>query len=106
MTDSYYVRLIELPRTVEGVTVPNGDGSFSIYINSLLSEAQRQETLRHELRHVERGHFYTEQDITVVEQEAEHGSRNVVLHPPEGRLPCFPSEAALAQWLKTMRNAE
>ena len=104
--NDYYVRVIGLPRTVDGVTVPNGDGSFSIYINARLSERQQRETLEHELRHVERDHFYTDRDLRLVEQEAEHGSVNVVLRPPEGRLPCFPSEAALADWLKIMRNDE
>ena len=38
----YYLRLVDLPRSVEGVSVPNNDGSFDIYINALLSPARRQ----------------------------------------------------------------
>ena len=38
MTDTY-VRLVSLPTRVEGVTLPNDDGSFDIYINSRLSPA-------------------------------------------------------------------
>ena len=54
MTDTY-VRLIPLPVKVEGVTLPNDDGSFDIYINSRLSPAMQQATLEHELRHIRRG---------------------------------------------------
>ena len=53
----YYVRLVSLPRAVEGVSVPNDDGSFDIYINSRLSPQQREETLEHELRHLKQEHF-------------------------------------------------
>ena len=41
MTD-YFVRLIALPYHVHGFTMPNDDGTYSVYINSLLSpRAQR-----------------------------------------------------------------
>ena len=40
MTDTY-VRLVSLPTRVEGVTLPNDDGSFDIYINSRLSPARQ-----------------------------------------------------------------
>ena len=46
MTDAY-VRLVPLPVKVEGVTLPNEDGSFDVYINSRLSPARQQETLEH-----------------------------------------------------------
>ena len=57
MTDTY-VRLVSLPAKVEGVTLPNDDGSFDIYINSRLSPLRQQETLEHELRHIRHEHFY------------------------------------------------
>ena len=57
MTDTH-VRLIPLPLKVEGVTLPNDDGSFDIYINSRLSPARQQETLAHEMRHIRQGYFY------------------------------------------------
>lgn len=33
-TPVYYVRLAPLPLSVDGVTLPNNDGSFDIYLNS------------------------------------------------------------------------
>lgn len=53
-----FVRYISFPYTVKGVTLPNDDGTFSIYINSVLPEPQQREALRHELSHVRDGHFY------------------------------------------------
>ena len=62
MTDTF-VRLVPLPARVEGVTLPNDDGSFDIYINARLSPARQQETLEHELRHIRHEHFYLDMPI-------------------------------------------
>lgn len=96
----YFVRYVELPRKVEGVSVPNDDGSFDIYINSLVPEARRPEVLEHELRHLKAEHFYIEMPISQMERQARGEILNPVLHPPQGMIPCFESEQALALWLK------
>lgn len=96
------IRQVPLPIRVEGVTLPNDDGSFDIYINSRLSPARQQETLEHELRHIRRGHFYVELPLGRMERQADGEALNVVLHPPAGFVPCFRSEAALAHWLVTL----
>lgn len=98
----YFVRLIELPKAVEGVSVPNDDGSFDIYINSLLPVSRREETLAHELRHLEREHFYLDIPISRMESQADGEAVNVVLHPPSGAIPCFFSEASLAHWFRSV----
>jgi len=66
----YYVRIIDLPPTVRGVTLPNEDGSFSIYINAIFDDAVRREALEHELEHMARGHFYKPEE-PVAKQEME-----------------------------------
>ena len=66
----YFVRVIELPRAVRGVTVPNDDGTFSVYINSLYDDGIQRETLEHELAHLARDHFYKAGSIAVQEAEA------------------------------------
>ena len=101
MTDTY-VRLVPLPVKVEGVTLPNDDGSFDIYINARLSPARQQETLEHELRHIRRDHFYLDMPVSRMERQADGGALNEVLHPPAGMIPCFESEASLARWLDTL----
>ena len=67
MTDTY-VRLVPLPVKVEGVTLPNDDGSFDIYINARLSPARQQQTLEHELRHIRRDHFYLDMPVSRMER--------------------------------------
>ena len=101
MTDTY-VRLVSLPVKVEGVTLPNDDGSFDIYINSRLSPLRQQETLEHELRHIRHEHFYLDMAIGCMERQADGEALNVVLHPPAGMIPCFDSEMALARWLGSL----
>ena len=98
----YYLRLLELPRRVEGVSVLNDDGSFDIYINSLLPSRRRLEVLEHELAHIRQEHFYLDMPISQIERQAEGEHVNVVLHPPEGLIPCFSSEAALERWLRNL----
>ena len=65
----HYVRVVELPAAVRGVTVPNDDGTFSVYINALYDDESQRETLEHELEHLARDHFYA--DTPVARQEAE-----------------------------------
>ena len=101
MADTF-VRLVALPVKVEGVTLPNDDGSFDIYINSRLSPARQQETLEHELRHIRHGHFYLDMPLRRMERQAEGEALNVVLRPPAGMIPCFASEEALARWLNAL----
>lgn len=100
--NDYFVRLVALPVRVEGVTVPNSDGSFSIYINSALPEARRDEVLRHELRHISAGHFYLDLPLSHMERQAGGEALNLALHPPAGRIARFPSEAALAAYIRRL----
>lgn len=64
------VRLLAFPSSIDGVTVPNDDGSFDIYINSKLPAARQQEKLAHELLHISKDHFYDDRSIVIREQEA------------------------------------
>ena len=98
----YYVRHVALPRKVEGVSIPNDDGSFDIYITSLLPPEQRSRVLEHELRHIRHEHFYLDMDLRRMERQADGEALNVVLHPPAGMVPCFQSETALAHWVDTL----
>ncbi len=98
----YYVRRVSLPRAVEGVSLPNDDGSFDIYINSALSPQKAEAVLRHELRHLQAEHFYVDMPIERMEKQAEGEELNAVLHPPEGMLPCFNSELHLEHWINTL----
>ena len=98
----YYVRLVELPPTVLGATLPNDDGTFSVYINARLGDKARRETLRHELEHMARDHFYQSAPIAAQEAEA-RGEEAPAAPPPEsGTLRHYRDLAALGEYLRSI----
>ena len=52
-----YVRLLNLPMAVKGVTTPNEDDTYNVFINENLSDMARRIVLDHELRHIYSDHF-------------------------------------------------
>lgn len=64
----YFVRVIPFPvNSVGGMVTPNEDGSFSIYINSNLSQERQKEALDHELDHIRNNDFYNGMPIEEIE---------------------------------------
>ena len=95
----YYVRLVELPPTVLGATLPNDDGTFSVYINARLGDAARRETLGHELEHMARDHYY--QSAPIAAQEAEARGETAPSAPPEhGAVRRYRDLASLTAYLQ------
>ena len=70
-TPDINVRYVILPRTVEGVSIPNTDGTFDIYINDLFCDKKKKAILKHELEHLQKDHFYNDLPIGTIEAEAE-----------------------------------
>ncbi len=99
----YFVRYVALPHTVEGLTIPNNDGSFDIYINSELPDTVQKETLAHELRHIRKDHFYN--DVTpLLHLEAEADKKPVPAakeapRPKTRQVPVFSSPEELGLWI-------
>lgn len=99
----YYVRFVDFPPTVLGATLPNDDGTFSVYINARLGDDARRETLRHELEHMARDHFY--RDAPVAAQEAEARGETVSSVPPapeRGTVRRYRDLAALTAYLRSL----
>ena len=94
-TPDYFVRLVELPRTVNGVTLPNDDGTFDIYLNRLLTDDEQKTALEHEIEHIIQDHFYNDvKPIRQIEAEADKKPDE----PPkekQKRIMCFTSLDAL-----------
>ena len=65
-----FVREINLPMHIKGITVPNSDGTFDIYINTNLRDGLKQATLEHELRHIKLDHFYITTECIAIEEIA------------------------------------
>lgn len=64
-----YTHCIPLPNSIKGVTVPDGDGNYTILINANLCPTARQCALEHELRHIHLDHFCDIVDIRIAEQK-------------------------------------
>ena len=99
-TPDYFVRLVELPRTVNGVTLPNDDGTFDIYLNSFLTEDEQKTALEHEIEHIIQDHFYN--DVKPIRQIEAEADKNPVEQPKEKqkRIMCFTSLDALKRALE------
>lgn len=68
-----FIRGIEFPPTVKGVTTIDSDGNYNIYINLLLSDEAKKKTLDHELIHIKKCHFENYDPVIVNELEANAG---------------------------------
>lgn len=67
----YFVRAIDFPNMASaGVAASNGDGTFTIFINTLFCKQKQLEALEHELNHLIKNHFFREDDIRLIEDEA------------------------------------
>ncbi len=99
-TPQYFVRYLDFPATVEGVTVPNDDGTFDIYISRHLSDDRRRECLEHELRHINLDHFYSSRPVRDLETEARGLPPPPALDIPDpSSIPHFPSLTHLRRLL-------
>ena len=66
----YWVYSLEFPNMASpSVAVSNGDGTFTIYLNSRCSPEARAAGLRHELEHLEGEHFFRD-DLELWELES------------------------------------
>lgn len=70
--DAVIIRKIDLPTDVPGITVLDDNGDYNIYLNDRLSCDAQANAFRHEVEHIRQGHFYTYEDIGVLEEQAEY----------------------------------
>lgn len=75
--DNYIVRIVKLPRSVRGFTIPDENGDYNIYLNDRLSDADLIKAYDHEVQHIEAGHFYDDTKTVAEKEEEVHG------HPKE-----------------------
>lgn len=70
--DNVIVRQVDfLPMSVKGVTIPDYDGYYNIYINAKYGIDIQNRTLKHELQHVENFDFENFDSIRLVESRAD-----------------------------------
>lgn len=57
----YFLFFLDFPHMgVPGLIVSNSDGTVNIYINTLYNKAVQRRTIKHELRHFAKNHFYVD----------------------------------------------
>lgn len=59
----YCIRYVDMPYTTKGMTIEDADGFYNIYINASLSIEEREEAIKHEIRHLERKDFDTKKSL-------------------------------------------
>ncbi len=70
MNENIIIRIIDMPITIKGVTIPSNDGYYNIYINARYSVDHQNKTLRHELKHVRNFDFDNFDNIKIIEKRA------------------------------------
>ncbi|MGN0488076.1 MAG: hypothetical protein ACI4HO_02305 [Ruminococcus sp.] len=68
-----FIRGIELPLKVKGLTTIDSDGNYNVYINTKLSIATQKKATKHEIRHIELNHFDDFNPVIHNELEANAG---------------------------------
>lgn len=71
--ETIFIRGVELPPTIRGVTVTDSDGNYNVYINLLLSDEAKHKAVNHELIHIKNNHFENFDPVIVNELEANAG---------------------------------
>ena len=66
-----FIRALNLPGSVRGATVPIPGDDFVVFVNSNHCPDTQQKTIRHELIHIKRDHFYHDDPVIINELEAE-----------------------------------
>lgn len=63
----YFVRVVDLPPSVNGACTPNDDGTYSVYINGRNSAQKQKKSLAHEVKHITGEDFYNGKCIEDIE---------------------------------------
>lgn len=61
------IRELEMPITIRAFTVPDENGDFNIYVNSLLSNEAKEKSLSHEKRHIKNNDFASSEIVKLIE---------------------------------------
>ena len=124
----YFLFFLDFPHMgVPGVIASNSDGTANIYINTLYQEEIRRRTIKHELRHLVKNHFYIDwmtieekemaaddiddpscafaDDFSWVEYVEPEKTPDLFLHPV-GVIPVFHSLDGLRNYIIFMKDQE
>ncbi len=69
------VRYINLPGTVNAVTVVDENGDYNVYINERLSYYEKFRALDHEVYHIKHDHLDSKKSLRICEEEANDSAK-------------------------------
>ena len=69
------VRYINLPGTVNAVTVVDENGDYNVYINERLSYYEKFRALDHEVYHIKHDHLHDNTPLKVCEEKANDSAK-------------------------------
>lgn len=67
-----FIRLINLPATVRGLTVTDPDGNYNVYINQNLAFEMQTKAFVHESKHIKNNDLYSSEPVVVLENRADY----------------------------------
>lgn len=68
---NYKVYYLPFPETIRGAVHLCKNGDYIIGINEKLSRDEAAKTLRHELHHIRKNHFFDPRQLDAIEAEAD-----------------------------------
>lgn len=68
--DCKFIRLIPMPSFCGGFTLEDENGDYNIYVNEGLCHLKIEETIKHEMRHIENNDFHKYVDVVIAETKA------------------------------------
>lgn len=80
MTQDVNVFLYNFPNNGREMVVENEDGSYTILINSKLSDVGREEALKHAIKHIE-NHDFEKNNVQEIEFDAHSAEAAQEIHP-------------------------
>ena len=72
------VRVVGLPSTIRGLTVPDTEGNYNIFLNKNLTYEMQVDTYQHEFNHVRMGHFCSTDPVVVLEKKAKYQGIQII----------------------------
>lgn len=71
--EEIFCYLVDMPCRVAATAIPNGDGTYTVYVNSRLSIERQHKAYLHEVRHIKNDDFYKDIDVDEIEICAHKG---------------------------------
>ena len=86
MNDIFIRYTDELPLSVLGLTKPDSNGDYNVYINSRVSKNKQSEAIHHELKHIWGNDFDRGITATEIEKECDKIEQQTkIFHLPRQR---------------------